>query len=247
MTDKVLLCSFPKSGSNWVRDCIEYFSGRPTPGSERKLLVHGGDPIIDRTHFRDKADRALLRAYGAHSCAQAVRPEPHAPRRWLKRLKRAMRIRASVHTRRVLLLVRNPFDLYVRVQASRPEALSGFASNIAIFDRCRRDKLLVYYEDVVSKTEEIARILDFLGIPYDLTRFDLEAHRQRSLALYAQGPNLPQTADNPLDFGRRARRLDPARRAALRQFLHARLGSALDARSLARYEAPLQASESAQP
>ncbi len=247
MSDKVLLCSFPKSGSNWVRDCIEYFSGRPTPGSERKLLVREGDPIIDRTHFLDKADRALLRAFGARGCVQSLSPQAQPLRWWLKHVKRELRIRAIVHTRRVLLLVRNPFDLYVRVRASRPEALSGFASNIAIFDRCRRDKLLVYYEDVVSKTEEIARILDFLGIPYDLTRFDLEAHRQRSLALYAQGPNLPQTGDNPLDYGRRARRLDPARRAALRQFLHARLGSALDACSLARYEAPLQASEGAQP
>ena len=36
--DKVLLVSFPKSGSNWVRYCIEHFSGGATPGSKRQLL-----------------------------------------------------------------------------------------------------------------------------------------------------------------------------------------------------------------
>ncbi len=33
--DKVLLVSFPKSGSNWVRYCVEHFSGRRTPGTTR--------------------------------------------------------------------------------------------------------------------------------------------------------------------------------------------------------------------
>ncbi|MDW8126043.1 MAG: hypothetical protein RMJ04_14835 [Geminicoccaceae bacterium] len=246
MTDKVLLCSFPKSGSNWVRYCIEYFSGRPTPGSERKLLVHQGEPIIDRTHFLDKRDRPLLRAHCAGRAETAEEPGHRAfARRWLKQLKKEWEIRHLVRSRRVLLLVRNPFDLYVRVRALRPQALAGFASNIAIFDRCRREKLLVYYEDLLRGTAEIGRILAFIGVPHDLARFDLETHRRRSLELYARGPDAPQTADDPLDFGRHARRLDPASREALRQYLLERLGPALYHRYLARYDASARPAETA--
>jgi hypothetical protein len=57
MSDKVLLCSFPKSGSNWVRYCIAYCSGRPAPGSMRRLLHHAGEPIVSRTRFPDESEQ----------------------------------------------------------------------------------------------------------------------------------------------------------------------------------------------
>ncbi len=237
MSDKVLLCSFPKSGSNWVRYCIEHFSGRPTPGSERRLLVREGDPIIDRTHFLDKRDRQLFLAHKLRRDKPAIQAiEPRGWRGWWEARRRERDIARLVARRRVLLLLRNPFDLYPRVRALDPEAFRGYASNIAIFDRCRRDKLLVYYEDLVQGTEEIGRILRFLGIPHDLARFDLEAHRRRSLALYAQGPDAPQTADDPTDVGRHARRLDPLTRERLRTYLRDRLGIELYSRYLGRYE-----------
>lgn len=244
MTEKVLLCSFPKSGSNWVRYCIEHFSGRPTPGSERRLLVHEGEPIIDRTHFLDKRDRPRLVAHSGKRLGRVARRRPlglSIP--LVKTIRKEWEISRLIANRRVILLVRNPFDLYVRVRALDPEALRGYASNIAIFDRCRRDKLLVYYEDLMIGTDEIGRILRFLGIPHDLSTFDLEAHRRRSLTLYAQGPDAPQTADDPLDFGRHARRLDEEMRARLRAFLVARLGPDLYRRYLGRYDRPAGAGQ----
>jgi hypothetical protein len=237
MSDKVLLCSFPKSGSNWVRYCIEHFSGRPTPGSERRLLHHAGEPIIDRTHFLDKRDRRVFLAHKLRRDKPAVdAPSPLGWRARLEDWRRARERERLARERRVLLLLRDPFDLYVRVRALDPEAFRGYASNIAVFDRCRRDKLLVYYEDLMVGTGEIGRILDFVGIPHDLAGFDLEAHRRRSLALYAQGPDAPQTADDPLDFGRHARRLAPETRARLRDFLLERLGPELYRRYLGRYD-----------
>lgn len=244
MTEKVLLCSFPKSGSNWVRYCIEHFSGRPTPGSERRLLVHEGEPIIDRTHFLDKRDRQTFLANKLRrDKPPAAPPDRKGVYRLLDDWRRQREIERLAGQRRVLLLLRNPFDLYPRVRALDPEALRGYASNIAIFDRCRRDKLLVYYEDLMLGTDEIGRILRFLGIPHDLSTFDLDAHRRRSLALYAQGPDAPQTADDPLDFGRHARRLDEETRARLRRFLLARLGRELYRRYLGRYDLPAGAGQ----
>ena len=237
MSDKVLLCSFPKSGSNWVRYCIEHFSGRPTPGSMRRLLHHEGEPIIDRTHFLDKRDRPVFRTNKlALPGAEVRRPPTQWWREIVRYWKQEWRIARTVRERRILLLIRNPFDLYVRVGATDVLAMRGYASNIAVFDRCRRDKLLVYYEDLMVGTGEIGRILDFVGIPHDLAGFDLEAHRRRSLALYAQGPDAPQTADDPLDFGRHARRLAPETRARLRDFLLERLGPELYRRYLGRYD-----------
>lgn len=237
MSDEVLLCSFPKSGSNWVRYCIERFSGRPTPGSERRLPVHEGEPIIDRTHFLDERDR---RAFLAHKLRRDKPPvaaaEPRGWRAWLQGRRRVREIRRLAAHRRVLLLLRNPFDLYPRVRALDPEAFRGYPSNIAILDRCRRDKLLVYYEDLVRGTAEIDRILRSLAIRHDLAGFVLEAHRRRSLDLYARGPDAPQTADDPSDVGRHARRLDPLARERLRAYLRGRLGSELYARHLGRYE-----------
>lgn len=240
--DKVLLCSFPKSGSNWVRYCIEHFSGRPTPGSERSLLVAEGEPIVDRTHFLDKRDRAAftnhkLRRRAAATTARA----PAWPLRFLADWRKERRLDQLTRDRRVILLLRSPFELYVRVRATAPLAMAGYASNITLFDRCRRDKLLVYYEDMMRDIGEIGRILAFVGIPADLEDFDVETHRRRSLELYARGPDRPQTADDPLDFTRHSRSLAPETRAVLRDFLLQRLGPELYGRYLGRYDPPAAA------
>lgn len=240
--DQVLLCSFPKSGSNWVRYCIEHFSGRPTPGSERSLLVAEGEPIIDRTHFLDKRDRAAFTNHKLRRRAAAATPRPPVwPLRFLADWRKERRLDRLTRDRRVILLLRNPFELYVRVRATAPRAMAGYASNIAVFDRCRREKLLVYYEDMVRDIGEIGRILAFIGTPADLESFDVEAHRRRSLELYARGPDRPQTADDPLDFTRHSRSLAPETRAELRDFLLRQLGPELYGRYLGRYDAPIPA------
>src|SRR5262245_8663748 len=105
--DLPVLVSFPKSGSNWVRYCIEHFSGRPTPGSKRQLLVSEGELVIDRTHFLDKQDRD---AYLGHTVNPRRRPRPSAQKSrllgMLERIKGAMRRSARMRNRRLILLLR---------------------------------------------------------------------------------------------------------------------------------------------
>lgn len=231
-TDKVLLASFPKSGSNWVRYCIEHFSGQRTPGSKRVLLIEDGEAIIDRTHFLDKRHRPLLGAWqeGATGAVGARRAAPWSA------LRKALDRHRLVRRRRVLLLLRSPYELYVRTRARDPRALTGYVSNIRLFDRCRRDKLLVYYEDLVEDVGEIARILDFLGIRHDLGGFDEAEHRRRSLALYGRGPDQPQTAHDPRDVRFHSARLSEETKWAIRRFCAETLGPRLFQQYLGRYE-----------
>ena len=229
-SDKVLLVSFPKSGSNWVRYCIEHFSGRRTPGSERTLLVTDGETIIDRTHFLDKRHRALFAAWREGGTGRVPRSTPWAAAR------KALARRRLTRERRILLILRSPYELFVRVGARDPRALTGYASNIQMFERCRRAKLLVYYEDLVRDLGQITRILDFLGVRHDLAGFDEAGHRRRSLALYERGPDLPRTARDPTNVRFHAAGLSVETRAAIRRFCRERLGDGLFQRALGRYE-----------
>jgi len=208
--DRALLVSFPKSGSNWVRYCIEHFSGKRTPGDKRPLLVTEGETVIDRTHFLDKRDRRLLLK---HSRGGPARKPFEEKRRLLPRvidnhLKRRA-VEGIVRQRRVLLILRNPYELYARLGAEHPAALQGLFGNIAVFERCERDKCLVHYEDLMADFAWMERILDFLGIEHDLGDFDLEHHRRRSLELYARAPDKPRTADDPTAAEHHSRSLSP--------------------------------------
>lgn len=237
--DRTLLVSFPKSGSNWVRYCIEHFSGKRTPGDKRTLLVTDGETVIDRTHFLDKRDRRLLLQHSRGGPAR----KPFAEKRRLlpqpigDYLKRHA-IGRVLRQRRVLLILRNPYELYARLGAEQPAALQGLFNNIAIFERCRRDKYLVHYEDLMADFGWMGRILDFIGIEYDLGGFDLEHHRRRSLELYAQAPDKPRTADDPTAAEHHSRNLSPEQRADLRRFGLEILGPDLYERHLGRYESP---------
>jgi hypothetical protein len=237
--DKILLVSFPKSGSNWVRYCIEHFSGRRTPGSVRTLQVKDGPTVIDRKHFLRKIDRRAFRhnTVSSKPRSRAGSSEPVWPITWLRRLRKARQLRRIEGNRRLLLLLRSPFALYPRVGATALAAMRGYLGNIEVFERCRRDKLLVYYEDLVRDFREMEKILSFAGIPYDLAGFDVAEHQQRSLELYAQGHDKPATGRNLLDSTFHSRRLDRDTRLALRAFCKETLGDNAYAHYLGRYDA----------
>jgi hypothetical protein len=236
-TDKVLLVSYPHSGSNWVRYCIEYFSGLRTPGSKRHPLVRSGPTIIDRTHFLDKRHRRLFvrarRDPAEWDDGASLKP-------WLLRLysglKKERQVRDIVNHRRVILLLRGPAESYCRNQLRFHEGLVGYLGNIRIFDACRRDKLLVYYEDLVRDFGEMGRILDFIGVSYDLSSFDLDHHRAKSLGLYSTGPYQAQSQDDLYNFSFHSGELSNDMRNALRAYAVSYLGQDLHAKYLSRFD-----------
>jgi len=227
-TDKVLLLSFPKSGSNWVRYCVEHFSGRRTPGKARRnVLVSEGPTVFDRMHFVDKRDRnRFMHARARQGLEDYEHEDKTGLHGWLSSWRKARRVR-QVTGRRLLLLLRSHYESFGRNRLTAPEDMSGYLGNIQVFEACRRDKLLIYYHDLISDMAAMGRILDFLAIPHDFARFDVEHHRRRSLELYARGPDQPESKEALLDFAYHSRALAPETRQALKAYCQSYLGAAL--------------------
>lgn len=172
--DLPLLASYSRSGTNWFRYVVESLSGRPTPGQVRLHL--GTDYILDRAHCAHE----VVSRYG-----------------------------------RVILLLRDPRECLVRhhqdlwrkskdvVSFLEDETVfqkpSWYISNIAAFDSADVDKLLVYYEDLMSNPEEvIPRVAEFLGLDVGRAREfsrNLEAVRRRSVSSYTSKGHASVTSD----------------------------------------------------
>jgi len=237
MSDKVLLISFPKSGSNWVRYCVEHFSGRRTPGKARRdLLVSDGPTVFDRMHFVDKRHRnRFMHARARQGLEHYNHAEKSGLHGMLSTWRKERRIR-QVAKRRLVLLLRSHYESFARNRLTAPEEMTGYLGNIQAFEACRRDKLLVYYHDLVSDLAAMGRILDFLAIPHDFAGFDLEHHRRCSLELYARGPDRPQSTEALLDFAYHSRRLPPETRQALKAYCQSYLGAELYDKYLACFD-----------
>jgi hypothetical protein len=235
--DKVLLLSFPKSGSNWVRYCVEHFSGRRTPGKARRnVLVTDGPTVFDRMHFVDKRHRNLFmhaRARRGHEDYQHT--EKSGLHGWFSTWRKDRRVRL-VEQRRQVLLLRSHYESFGRNRLSAPEDMTGYLGNIKVFEACRRDKLVIYYHDLVSDVAAMGRILDFLEIRHDFADFDVEHHRRRSLELYARGPDQPESTDALFDFAYHSRALPPETRQALAAYCRTYLGAGLYDRYLGVFD-----------
>lgn len=156
-------------------------------------------------------------------------------RRALSDLKKRFQRYKVEQGRELLLLLRDPFELYVRVGANDPKAMQGYFTNILIFDRARHRKIVKYYEDMVADFDEVRDVLDFLGIENRQQLFDVEAHRRRSFELYKQGKDGPATEKDPFNFGYHSRELSPQVRNSIADMAISVLGPERADRYLARY------------
>jgi hypothetical protein len=235
--DKVLLISFPKSGSNWVRYCVEHFSGRRTPGKARRnVLVTDGPTVFDRMHFVDKRHRnRFMRARARQGLEDYAHEDKTGLHGWFSTWRKDRRVR-QVTGRRLLLLLRSHYESFGRNRLTAPEDLTGYLGNIRVFEACRRDKLLIYYHDLISDMTAMGRILDFLEIGHDFAGFDVEHHRKRSLKLYARGPDLPESEGALFDFAYHSRSLPEQTREALKAYCQTYLGSEIYDQYLACFD-----------
>ncbi|MEM9540264.1 MAG: hypothetical protein AAGA60_12285 [Cyanobacteria bacterium P01_E01_bin.42] len=170
---KGIIVSYPRSGLNWVRYCIEYFSGLRTPGP--KKIHEKGKLALYRTHD--------VKRFGPKgSCFCAFYDPKGKP----------------LHNK-VLLLLRDYHEAYLRQsnhktrpmptaeeirQGKRVFKFRNYFENLRAYDKFSGKKTIVYYRDLIEDFSEITKILDFFGFTYDLTDFDLEYHRQKSIQIY---------------------------------------------------------------
>ncbi len=99
---------------------------------------------------------------------------------------------------RVALLLRNYKESFLRMSKSRKNYrlqadamrlgkvcnFRNFFENLQAVDEFAGEKLLVRYEDLIVDLSEIVRILNFFGLKYNLTGFDVNQHRLNSLGIY---------------------------------------------------------------
>lgn len=203
---KGIIISYPRNGLNWVRYCIEHFTGLRTAG--RTKLIEHGELAVYRTHDVKVKD-------DPNSCYCAFYDEQGKP----------------LH-RKVVLLLRDYREAFLRVAKVQEKGLPtaeeirqgkvfhfrNYFQNLKAYDEFSGKKLLVYYPDLISDFSGIGQILDFLDFSYDLSDFDLEHHRQQSLKIYDK-QHKSYSKDNLYDFTFHQNQVNSEILAALEEFV----------------------------
>ena len=166
-----LLITYSRSGTNWLRYVIELLSGRPTPGHER---LHGGDDfVVDRAHqgYRVASEYQRIILVVRNYKESLVR---HSIDEWTAN-------KDGSHRMDVVGFLEDK---------SGRQPPEWFIENIRAFDAFTGDKLLLYYEDLMTEPEsELRKLIEFLDLPRDGVGdlfANLDEHRQRSVDLYRQ-------------------------------------------------------------
>lgn len=203
--------SAPRSGLNWTRYCVEHFLGRPTPG---KTLILPND---------DVSEHAFVRTHDA----LFMRPDIEEGRAYRKLDPEGM----SGH--RVLLIVRDPLETFVRSSRRSFEHFACFAGNLRFLAAANTGhKMVVHYEDLVAVPDAMFDTLSFLditpgrgqGVP---TLAEVTAQWERVGEASRRSYHRKQfwgggakTRRNPLDFQFHQRRLTAAEKASVWEYLN---------------------------
>ena len=208
---KVILVSHPRSGLNWLRYCIEHFSGQRTPGPVR--IFEKGDPIVYRTHDVRKTD-------GPNDCDCAFYKESQLPK-FIRQGLSLVGYRFHPIFSRMVLVIRD-----YKANAVRSEwTLSRYMVNVQAYDQFQGEKCVLYYEDMQADVRAVGPVLDLMGVDHNIDSFDVEFHRQQSLKLYDQR-DIGRSKSTP--------NLEEGQQREIETYLRRKLGPAFD-RYLARY------------
>lgn len=174
---KGIILSYPRSGLNWVRYCIEYFSGKRTPG--RMKLISSGAPVIYRSHNVQKNN-------GPNSCTCRFYDENGDPMH--ENVVLILRNYRETFIRSKRNVLDNdgkaPGKLIRRINEGEVKSFKHYFENIRAYDSFQGSKLLIRYEDLVKDFSVMEEILDFLSISHNTKNFDLAEHREKSIGIY---------------------------------------------------------------
>lgn len=135
----IYVVSAPRSGLNWVRFCLEHYLGVKTPGHD--ILVKG-----DELH-----QPVFVRAHNAKKGANSRKGIPLA--------------QVTKADDKVLMLLRDPLETFVRSADQSFRRFNNFIENIRYFtSSAASSKLAAYYEDYTANPAAMAEIFAFLGI-----------------------------------------------------------------------------------
>jgi len=207
---RIVLISYPRSGSHFIRYCVEYFTKLPTYGNEGPLIIPKRQKlwILYRRHFWDVLSRGekrlmskrpemifLFRDY--HECLLSQ----------MKRSKRGSHIIKHIRRRpqqtNMFKVLENWKDLrHTDIQTKFTP--SSLIYNLRKFHAYKGKKMVLYYEDLMEGLSmPLANLFRFIDVDLheNLSEFiDNEAeHRARSYGRYdkLQGS---LSSGRPLDY-----------------------------------------------
>ena len=172
--DRPLLISYSRSGTNWIRYFIEATTGQRTPGQRR--LVGEGDYFIDRAHAGfariNKYNKVLLIIRNYKEC---------------------------ITRHHGIENIRNEYPNMTKFlkdnRVSQPA--SWYYKNIKAFDRYNKQKLVIYYEELLlDPTKHLWRIAEFLTIEklaFDEFVKNLDYHKTNSVDAYTSRGHKSET------------------------------------------------------
>lgn len=144
---KVLL-SYPRSGNHLTRFFIELLSEYPTLG----CIDNKSDIPTFMNKFTEKIPFNIS-IYNYTNCYYKFHNVP------------------PYDTEKLIFIIRNPREVLIRQNGHEHIILEGFANyntyfeNIDFYLNCKCDKLLLYYEDIITNKEEfIHQLYNFLNI-----------------------------------------------------------------------------------
>lgn len=180
---KHFLMSYPRSGSNWLRYCIEYLTKYPTVGPLHKKTKLN-QPFGSRCKIGVGLEKEYI-LFRAHVTNRVTRKKP------------------------VILLLRNykeciPRHALLPVNPNKKDVIRAFnedlikyTSLIKEYDTWQSKKTLVYYEDLIlSPDTELKKVLDFFGMPHTFLESFLneyDKHRKTSVEQYSKFVQKSQT------------------------------------------------------
>lgn len=182
MTEKFnVLLSFPRSGNTWLRYAVEFISKRPTCQAPFRRCAAG---------LEKKGAISSDLNLGVDTKEKAILVKRHrADFKWDTLTKENCRL---------VLLVRNYKEAVLRHafasrkqddEAELKKCIEGYLHCLHSYDKFDGDKLLIYYEDIITKPKaEIGRLIDFLGVArgkwFNEFFNNYQHHKNRSLKYY---------------------------------------------------------------
>ncbi|MDE0588548.1 hypothetical protein OU789_01255 [Halocynthiibacter sp. C4] len=219
--------SSQRSGFNWLRFCIETFYGKRTPG-QKSVLSKEECPELAFRRSHDALNLSPRSRRGKTSSWAKFDPE-------------------KMDNAKVLLIVRDPLESFVRMAEFHYPKYASYVSNIKFYEQAKKaDRKIAYYEDIVASPAAMYEAMEFLEIKpaagyAQPTAQDVENRwdelGQLSRSNYdakQSGTGGAHTKDNPTDFRYHQRKLNPKEAARVWRYLNSRLTEA-EMELLARY------------
>lgn len=135
----IFVVSAPRSGLNWLRFLMEHYLGVKTPGKDVLIKADTGlEPVFRR----------------AHNARKGAKPDKSKPL-----------LDQTKPEDKVLILLRDPLETFVRAADRSFKEYRGFIENIRYFSDCAAtQKRAAYYEDMTAKPAAMLQTLEFLGV-----------------------------------------------------------------------------------